>query len=83
MEMFSFTIEERYGNTIAEIECSELYNQMLETGDTEYILDLFNQAISILSTRLREGRCKEEFTEQEIDKLALVLGLIEDEQVLF
>ena len=79
MESFGFTIEEKYGNTIATIECSEMYNQMLENGDTEYLLDMFNQAISVLSMRLRNNRCEEEFTEKETDILALVLGLIEDE----
>ena len=79
MESFGFTIEERYGNTIATIECSEMYNQMLENGDTEYLLKLFNEAISILSMRLRKQRCEEEFTEHEADILALVLGLIENE----
>lgn len=79
MEKFGFTLEERYGNTICEIECSDMYNEMLETGNTEYLLFLFNQAISILSMRLKENRCEEEFTEKESDVLALVLSLIEDE----
>lgn len=79
MEGFSFTIEERHMNTICEIECSEKYNQMLENGDTEYLLNMFNQAISILSQRIRKSKCDKEFTEQEQDILSFVMGLIEDE----
>ena len=79
MEGFSFTIEERHMNTICEIECSEKYNQMLENGDTEYLLNIFNQAILILSQRIRNSKCNEEFTEQEQDILSFVMGLIEDE----
>jgi hypothetical protein len=78
-ERFAFTIEERHMNTICEIECSEKYNEMLESGDTFGLLKMFNNAISILSKRIREQRCDQEFTEKEADVLALVLGLIEEE----
>ena len=78
-EFITLTLKERHFNTMCEIECSEMYNKMLESGDTEYLLDQFNQAISIISNRIKEDRCEEEFTEQEIDKLALVLSLIEEE----
>lgn len=78
-ERFGFTIEERHKNTICEIECSEKYNKMLENGDTLELLKMFNNAISILSKRIREQRCDQEFTEREADVLALVLGLIEEE----
>ena len=79
MERFAFTIEERHMNTIIEIECSEKYNDMLENGNTLELLDMFNNAISILSRRIRECKCDQEFTEQESDILALVLSLIEEE----
>lgn len=78
-ERFAFTIEERHMNTICEIECSKKYNDMLENGDTLELLEIFNNAISILSKRIREQRCNQEFTEKEADVLALVLGLIEEE----
>ena len=66
-ERFAFTIEERHFNTICEIECSEKYNDMLEKGDTLELLDMFNNAISILSKRIREQKCDQEFTEKEAD----------------
>lgn len=78
-ERFAFTIEERHMNTICEIECSEKYNEMLENGDNLELLNIFNNAISIISKRIREQRCNQEFTEEESDILALVLGLIEEE----
>lgn len=78
-EFITLTLKEKHFNTICEIECSELYNEMLENGDTEYLLDMFNQAISMLSQRIRKNKCEEEFTEKEIDLLGLVLGLIEEE----
>lgn len=78
-ERFAFTIEERHQNTIVEIECSEFYNRMLENGDTEYLLHTFNEVISMLSQRIRKCECDKKFTDIEADKLALVLGLIEDE----
>lgn len=78
-EFITLTLREKHFNTICEIECSEMYNKMLESGDTEYLLNQFNQAISVISNRIREDRCEEEFTEHESDLLALVLGLIEDE----
>lgn len=76
-EKFSFTIEERHCNTIAEIECSDMYNDMLESGDYEYILEIFNEVISMLSQRLKQNKCNQEFTEIESDKLAFVLSMIE------
>ena len=78
-ERFAFTIEERHMNTICEIECSEKYNKMLEDGNNLELLNMFNNAISIISKRIREQRCDQEFTEKEADVLALVLGLIEEE----
>ncbi len=82
-EFITLTLKERHYNTICEIECSELYNQMIENGDTEYLLDMFNQAISVLSERIRKERCEEEFTEKETDLLSLVLGLVEEEYFLY
>ncbi len=78
-EFITLTLREKHFNTICEIECSEMYNQMLENGETDYLLSQFNQAISILSQRIRKNKCEEEFTEYESDLLALVLGLIEEE----
>ena len=78
-EFITLTVKERHFNTICEIECSEMYNQMIESGDTEYLLDLFNQAISVLSQRIKKDKCEEEFTKKESDLLALVLSLIEEE----
>ena len=79
MERFAFTIEERHYNTICEIECSETYNNMLENGNYEYLLHIFERAISILSQRIRQQKCNKKFTEEESDILALVLGIIEEE----
>ena len=76
-EKFGFTIEERHHNTIVEIECSDMYNDMLENGECEYILGLFNEVISMLSQRLKQDKCSKEFTETESDKLAFVLSMIE------
>ena len=78
-EFITLTLKERHFNTICEIECSEMYNKMLESGNTEYLLDMFNQAISKISNRIKQYKCEEEFTENEADVLALVLGLIEEE----
>ena len=52
---------------------------MLENGDYEYLLHIFERAISILSQRIRQQKCNKKFTEEESDILALVLGIIEEE----
>ena len=73
------TLEEANGLRIAEIEYSDHYSELLEDGGDEFLLRKFNEAISILSLRIREKRCEEEFTQAERDVLELVFCLIEDE----
>lgn len=73
---FKFTIDE---NMICKIECSEFYNRMLETGETDFLLNLFNQAISILSQNLRKNNhTTEELSDKEKEILNLVFSLIEE-----
>lgn len=76
---YAFTAEERHFNTIKEIEGSNLYEELTENGGGEYLLKIFNEVISMLSQRIKQNRCDKEFTENEADKLVLVLGLIEEE----
>ena len=73
------TLEEANGLRIAEIEYSDHYSELLEDGGDEFLLHKFNEAISILSLRIKEKKCEEEFTQAERDVLELVFGLIEDE----
>lgn len=73
------TLEEANGLRIAEIEYSDAYAELLEDGGDEFLLHKFNEAISILSLRIKAKRCEEEFTQAERDVLELVFGLIEDE----
>lgn len=72
------TLEEANGLRIAEIEYSDAYAELLEDGGDEFLLHKFNEAISILSLRIKAKRCEEEFTQAERDVLELVFGLIED-----
>ena len=73
------TLEEANGLRIAEIEYSDAYAELLEDGGDEFLLHKFNEAISILSLRIKAKRCEEEFRQAERDVLELVFGLIEDE----
>lgn len=73
------TLEEANGLRIAEIEYSDAYAELLEDGGDEFLLHKFNEAISILSLRIKAKRCEEEFTQAERDVLELVFSLIEDE----
>ena len=73
------TLEEANGLRVAEIEYSDAYAELLEDGGDEFLLHKFNEAISILSLRIKAKRCEEEFTQAERDVLELVFGLIEDE----
>lgn len=73
------TLEEANGLRIAEIEYSDAYAELLEDGGDEFLLRKFNEAISILSLRIKAKRCEEEFTQAERDVLELVFGLVEDE----
>jgi len=49
VEEFSFRVTEKGCNTRAEIECSDFFNEMLINGDTEYLLDIFNKTVSMVS----------------------------------
>lgn len=74
----SLNIETRYRNTIESIEISDTYERLCD-GESPDLFNLFNQAISILSKRIKENRCEEEFTPHEEDVLAIVLGIIDEE----
>lgn len=77
VDRYAFTAEERHLNTIKEIKYSDLYEELTENGGSKYLLKIFNEVISMLSQRIRQNRCDKEFTENEVDKLTLVLTLIE------
>lgn len=79
IERYAFTIEEKHFNTIEMIEGSRMYERLTENGGNEYSLKIFNEVISMLSRRIRKCECNKEFTENEVDKLSLVLSLIEEE----
>ena len=52
------TLEEANGLRIAEIEYSDAYAELLEDGGDEFLLHKFNEAISILSLRIKAKSIK-------------------------
>ena len=78
-DKIGITLEIANGLSIAQIEYSDSYAELLEDGGDEFLLHKFNEAISILSLRIKEKKCEEEFTQAERDVLELVFGLIGEE----
>lgn len=71
--------EQRFRNSIAEIECSNTYSLIMENG-YEKLYEIFNNAISILSRRVKEDDYSE-FTVNESAILEVVFMLIEKEKM--
>ena len=71
--------EQRFRNSIAEIEYSNTYSLIMENG-YEKLYEIFNNAISILSRRIKEGDYSE-FTVNESAVLEVVFMLLEKEKI--
>jgi hypothetical protein len=76
--MISLTLQDKCGLMVAEIEYSDEYEKLLEDGGDDFLLQKFNEAISILTIRAKAKESFEDFSVDELDTLALVFGLMEE-----
>ena len=77
--MNGLNFKERCGLTIAEIEYSDKYEELLEDGRDEQLLNKFNQAISILAIRAKSKESFDDFSFEEREVLEEVFSYIGDE----
>ena len=77
--MNGLNFKERYGLTIAEIEYSDKYEELLEDGGDKQLLNKFNQAISILAIRAKSKESFDDFSFEEREVLEEVFSYIGDE----